>query len=207
MRQLAQHVDVALHITKATSRDVDYLHRFVRKAAKLLRREASSRRVARSFNGLLSEIREAIQRYPESARATILEQMLKTYRHFGTKLFARYDQPDLPATNNGLEGIFRDTRRHERLITGHKSTARRTVRDGPFLVPALQRAYGDLPAAADLGKVPESTWRKNLQRIGEARARFDRPRRLRTDLKNALRDVVNRCRELPQTRSALPRRP
>jgi hypothetical protein len=184
-----------------------YLHHFVRKAAKLLRREASSERVARSFDGLLSEIREAIPRYPESARATNLEQMLRTYRHFGARLFARYDHPDLPATNNGLEGIFRDTRRHERLITGHKSTARRTVHDGPFLVPALQRAYGDLPSAADLGKVPESTWRKNLKRIGEARARFDRPCRLRRDLQNALQDVVNRCRELPQARPDSPRRP
>ena len=111
---------------------MDFLHRFVRKAAKLLNTKASSKRVARSFDGLLLEIRETIERYPESARAVILEQMLKTSRHFGSKLFTRYDHPDLPPTDNGLEGVFRDTRRHERLITGHKSTARRTVRDGPL---------------------------------------------------------------------------
>ena len=184
-----------------------FLHRFVRKAATLLHTTDSSNHVACSFDGLLEKIREALHRYPESTRAIVLEQMLKTSRHFGSQLFTHYDHPDLPSTDNELERVFRDTRRHERLITGHKSTARRTVRDGPLLVSALQRARADLPSAQDLRKVPEPTWKRNLHRIREARTRFDRPRRLRKNLSVILQALVNQCRALSHARPCSSRGP
>lgn len=186
-----------MNLTTASSRDVRFLARFVKRAAKLLAMDASSAKVSRSFEDLLRDIREAIERFPDSQRALALEHMLKTSDLFGAKLFTCYDHPEIPPTNNALETGFRDTRRHERLITGHKSTARRTVREGPFLAPALQRARrGELPSLDDLFKVPEKTWRRNLQKIRDARARYDRPRRVRKNLKTLLEDFVKRCREL-----------
>ena len=92
--------------------------------------------------------------------------------------------------------------RRERLITGHKSTARRTVREGAFLVPVLQQhARGNAPSAEDLGCVPESLWRDRLRCIQQARARYDRPRRIRTDLKTPLDELVKRCRKVRRART------
>lgn len=177
-----------------------FLHRFVKRAAKLLDVTASSAHVARSLDALLAEVRAAIERYPQSARAEALKRMEKTSETFGSRLFTRYDHPEIPATNNQLEVSFRDARRHERLITGHKSTARRTVRDGPFTLPALELARGELPSVAELSCVPEGIWRSNLERIRQARARYDRPRQLRVNLKTSLSDLVERCRKFPQSR-------
>ena len=151
---------------------------------------------------LLEKIRDTIERYPASLREAALSGMLKTSEIYGKKLFTHYDHPDLPATDNGLETLFRDTRRHERLITGHKSTARRTVRQGPFLVPILQQhARGNLPSTEDLGRVPEAVWRDRLRRIQQARARYDRPRLIRTDLKTHLEELVKRCRKFQRSRA------
>lgn len=177
-----------------------FLQRFVKRAAKLLDVEASSARVVRSFDVLLADVQAAIERYPQSSRAEACKHMLKTAEVFGPELFTRYDHPELPATDNELEAIFRDTRRHERRITGHKSTARRTVRDGPFALPALELARKGLPSVDQLSRVPEEAWRSNLDLIRRARARYDRPRQLRANLKTSLKDVVRRCRELPRSR-------
>lgn len=201
MRQLHQHVGVALNLTHAPSRDIRFLRSFVRKVAKLLGQNAPSSQVRRDFRDLLSEIREALQRYPESDREAALKHMLATSRHFGSKLFTCYAHPEIPRTDNGLEGSFRTLRRHERVITGHKSTARRTVRDGPFLLPALERARRSLPSVEELSRVSEELWRGNLQKIRAQRARYDRPRRLRQDLPTSLRALVKRCRQIPRVRS------
>ena len=162
----------------------------------------SSAQVKRSFEVLLEEIRKAIERHPASLREAALSGMLKTSEIYGKKLFTHYDHPDLPPTDNGLETLFRDTRRHERLITGHKSTARRTVREGAFLVPVLQQhARGNPPSAQDLRRVPESVWRNRLRHIQQARAQYDRPRRIRTNLKTHLDELVKRCRKIKRSRA------
>jgi hypothetical protein len=127
--------------------------------------------------------------------------MLSTSRIFGSKIFSCYDHPDLPRTDNDLEGVFRDTRRHERLITGHKSTARRTVRDGPFLLPALQLARRGSPSVEQLSGVPTKRWRENLAAIQQARRRYDRPRLLRRDLNEHLQAIVKRISDLRPVRA------
>lgn len=153
-----------------------------------------------SFGKLLADIRASIQRHPQSAREYAMRHMLATSKIFGSKIFPCYDHPDLPRTDNALEGVFRDTRRHERLITGHKSTARRTVRDGPFLLPALQRARRGSPLPA-LSGVPPELWRMNLAAIQQARRRYDRPRRLRRDLNDLLDTLVKRLSVLRSPRA------
>jgi hypothetical protein len=163
--------------------------------------DASSSQVRRSFNTLLAEIKEAVERYPDSLRQAALTRMLSTSRTFGQKLFISYSHPDIPPTNNDHEGVFRDTRRHERLITGHKSTARRTVRDGPFLLPAIQRARRELLSAEELSRVPQKLWRQNLQKIRAGRVRYNRPGQLREDLTALLDRIVKGCRGLSRIRS------
>jgi len=122
--------------------------------------------------------------------------MLKTADYFGEKIFTRYDVADLPATNNDLEHVFGRARRHERLITGQKSTARRTARDGPALIPALEQALQRLPLAENLAAGPESVRRENLRTILDDRARFQRPRHLRNNLGQLLAELKDSCRSI-----------
>ena len=133
--------------------------------------------------------------------------MLKSADYFGDKIFTHYDVPDLPPTNNDLELVFGRARRHERLITGHKSTARRTARDGPALIPALEQARRRLPVAEDLAAVPDRQRRENLRAILDDRARFDRPRKLRKTLGQRLSELKASCRSLSPPSRRGPRRP
>lgn len=195
----------ALDGTRVSSPDVRYLDRFVKRTARLLGLpKASSRQVARTLDRLVAQLRQAIDRHAGSNRALALRHMVKTTEIFGSKLFTHYDHPEIPRTDNGLEGLFGLARRHERVITGHKSTARRTVRDGPFLVVALQRGRHGLPSLEELGVVPEKRWRQTLAEIREARSRYDRPRRIRAGLKTLLGELVQQCRRLPKARSRAP---
>lgn len=176
------------------------LQRFVKRAAKLLAMDGSSSHVEASFEKLLEKVREAVGSFPGSLREAALRRMLQTSKLFGPNLFACYDHPDLDRTDNGLEGLFRITRRHERLITGHKSTARRTVREGPFLVTVLCRKDSGPLTPENLARVPEEVWRERLAQIREGRARYDRPREIRTDLDTHLKALVKRCHHIRRSR-------
>lgn len=130
-----------------------------------------------------------------SARRVALDQMLRTADYYGEKIFTCYDVPDLPPTNNDHEHVFGRFSRYQRTITGHKSTARRTARDGPFVLPVLERAR-NLPTAEDLAAVPAAVRLENLRRITEARQRFWRPTQLRRNLDDELRNLLNSLRTL-----------
>jgi hypothetical protein len=134
-------------------------------------------------------------------RRTALDHMLRTADYFGQNIFTSYDVPDLPPTNNDHEHVFGRFSRYQRTITGHKSTARRTARDGPFVLPVLERA-GNLPTAEDLAAVPAAVRLENLRRITEAMQRFSRPTRLRKNLDNELTDLLMSLRTLKPDTSA-----
>lgn len=127
--------------------------------------------------------------------------MLSTVDYYGEKIFTCYDVPDLPPTNNEHEHIFGRFSRYQRTITGHKSTARRTARDGPFVLPVLERA-GNLPTTEDLAAVPAAVRLENLRRITEARQRFWWPTHLRRDLDDELSDLLKSLRTLKPASSA-----
>jgi hypothetical protein len=126
--------------------------------------------------------------------------MLRTADYFGQNLFTCYDVPDLSPTNNDHEHVFGRFSLHQRTITGHKNTARRTARDGPFVLPVLERA-GHLPTAEDLAAVPTAVRLENLRRITEARRRFARPTQLRENLGDELSDILKSLRTLKTTSS------
>jgi len=127
--------------------------------------------------------------------------MLSTADYYGEKIFTCYDVPDLPATNNEHEHLFGRFSRYQRTITGHKSTARRTARDGPFVLPVLERA-GNLPTAEDLAAVPKAVRLENLRRLTDARQRFWRPTQLRGNLDHELSDLLKSLRTLKPASSA-----
>jgi len=65
---------------------------------------------------------------------------------FGVRLYACYDHPHLPRTNNDLEQALRALSRAERRITGRKHVGRRLVRTPGLIGAGGRLAAADAPA-------------------------------------------------------------
>jgi hypothetical protein len=113
-------------------------------------------------------------------------------RSYWPGLFACYDTPGLPRTNNDLEQSFGSHRYHERRATGRKAAAPALVlRGSARLVAALatrQRAY----TAADLAKADRDGWRQLRGALNERRQRRVERGRFRRDPEGYLRQLEQR---------------
>jgi hypothetical protein len=79
----------------------------------------------RAYRALLAEM--AQQREAEGFLGTVVTTFLKITRSYWSGLFACYQTPDLPRTNNDLEHFFGSARYHERRATGRKVASPATV--------------------------------------------------------------------------------
>jgi len=178
------------------------LHKLVRRAAKILSvRKSTSRRVIRRFVALMMQICRRVQRANSEHQMKAYQHMLRTALYFERGLFECYDEPVLPPTNNDHEGVFGSLRRHERKVTGHKSTARRTVRDGPHLLIVQHRLQSEAIGPAMLATVPQACWRARLQAQREHGRTQARPALLRRTLSDVLKEIKLCCRRLRKTRA------
>jgi hypothetical protein len=165
--------------------------------------QSTSKKVRHRFDRLLEEIRQKHKRTHDVLEQSALKHMVKTSGIFRRGLFACYNHPDLPRTNNEHEGMFREVRRYERRITGHKSTARRTARDGTLLATAQQRLAGGPISSIDLERMATPGWRDRLKQHQQQRRHYDRHRKLRKNFSNVLKAIRQRIRKLrrPPTRA------
>lgn len=94
-----------------------------------------------------------------------LGQFVKVSKSYWSGLFACYEQPDLPRTNNDLEQYFGASRHHERRTTGRKSASASTVVRGSVRLIAAAVTRKRPVSAAQL--VPRSVpeWRKLRERL------------------------------------------
>jgi hypothetical protein len=76
-------------------------------------------------------------------------------RSFGARLYACYDHPQLPRTNNDLEQGLRALNRAERRITGRKHVGRRLVRTPGLIGAGACLAQATTPATAVAALPPE----------------------------------------------------
>ena len=195
--QLCRHLRAALQRTPPTASSIGEIMDLVHRVAQVLDAPRSaSRTVRHKFDRLVEEIRQKQKRSRSALKKASLSHMGKTARIFRPGLFEHYDHPDLPPTNNEHEGMFRQMRGYERRIPGHKSTARRTARDGTLLATAQQRVARKPIAGADLARMATSPWRKSLEQYRQQRQRYDRPRTLRRNLGKVLRSIRQRIRKL-----------
>jgi hypothetical protein len=175
------------------------LHRFVVKAAHILgREEAPAKLVRGDMDALAARIRSRLSsRRLEVREAAVLQQMLKTYDHYRSRLFACYRRPDLTRTTNELEQTFGTFRANERSIRAHTSTSR-TARDGAFIAAPLAelRGRGPLPPR-QLALVPETLRETNLAAMKCARQRHARPRTIRARF-DAVLDGIGSYRYRPR---------
>lgn len=113
--------------------------------------------VRRRFQGLLGAIARHRSHVGEMGPA--IDHLLNVRRSYWPGLFATYDAPDSPRTNNDLEQLFGSYRYHERRASGRKvASPGMVVRGSMRIVAATATRLGRI-TAAELVPADPGSWR------------------------------------------------
>ena len=113
---LAEHGDLSARLV----RQVD----IVRKVAHILNFKTTGRQVRRMLRTYLNSLaREASNGQTDAKVVSFVQHVGAVSNRYWKGLFHCYDNKDIPRTDNALEQLFSLFKRHERKITGRKSTS------------------------------------------------------------------------------------
>ncbi len=171
---------------------------WVHRAARVLGEEgARGATVRERLGGLLGAMRG--RRATAGDLGVAVGHFVKVSRSYWPGLFACYDTPDLPRTNNALEQAFGSHRYHERRATGRRGASPALVlRGSARLVAGLATRQREV-TAADLAGADRSAWRALRATLAERRLRRVDRHRFRRDP-----DAYLRRREAELLQSGLP---
>ena len=113
--------------------------------------------VRRRLRGLLGAI--ARHRRGAGELGPAIDHFLKVTRSYWPGLFATYDAPDLPRTNNDLEQLFGSYRHHERRASGRKAASPGMVVRGSVRLVSATASRLHAIEAADLAPADMASWR------------------------------------------------
>jgi len=119
--------------------------------------------------------------------AEAVDHFRKVTRSYWPGLFACYDSPDLPRTNNALEQMFGSYRYHERRATGRKVASPALVLRGSARLIAAVATRQRRFFAADLAKTDRERWQTLRQTLDERRQTRVKRSRFRRDAQGYLR--------------------
>ena len=125
----------------------------------------SSQQVAQEMEKLIAQFQPEAKHQP--AQAALKHALLRTWKAYGEDLLHCYAIPVLPPDNLKMESLFGKLRRHQRRISGRKST--RELRDfGRCQVLCL--AESEAVLLEQIQKVPFADYQRQRQRLTEAEA-------------------------------------
>lgn len=172
-QRLSKQVTRALNKNRTLANNLQEAHQWLRQISACLRYPpashaddpVNSHQVAREMRDLLDRFtpNPKYQR-PQSA---IKNKLQRSWNLYGPDLLHTYDIPDLPPDNLQIESLFGRLRRHQRRISGHKST--RPLREfGHYQVLFSADSQADL--LNHLRTVPLHEYRKHHQQLDRAEA-------------------------------------
>jgi hypothetical protein len=167
---------------------------WVHRAAPILgQEESSSRVVRRQLGGLLG----AMARHRDQAGplAKGVDHFVKVSRSYWAGLFACYDTPDLPRTNNDLEQAFGRHRYHERRTSGRKGASPSLVLRGSVKLLAGLATRCQEVTAEQLSGADRAAWREKRAELEKRRSRRTERRRFRRDPKGYLEGLENKLNQ------------
>ncbi len=199
LRQLKMRADRVVETYRVNVEDLRQAHTWLRRIADCLRYPPSnsapepsltSAQVKREMEALLQSFQPDLKR--KRAQATLHGAWHRTWEGYGPDLLHCYDIPGLPPDNLMIESLFGRLRRHQRRVSGRKST--RELRDfGQYQVLFLADSEEEL--LEQISQVSVEEYRKNRLRLEEAEA----PRRL---LHRLHRDPLGTMRGLVKQHAA-----
>jgi len=176
--RLKMRVDRVVEAYRVNVEDLREAHTWLRGIADCLRYPPSDstpepsltgEQVKQEMEALLESFQPDLKRRP--AQAALHGAWHRTWEQYGPDLLPCYDIPGLPPDNLMLESLFGRLRRHQRRVSGQKST--RELRDfGQYQVLFLAESEQDL--LEQIRQVSLEEYRENRRRLEEA----ETPRRL-----------------------------
>jgi hypothetical protein len=153
---------------------------WVHRAAHLL---GQADRGGAAVRGQMAGLLGALRRHRESVGdlGPAVDHFLKVSRSYRPGLFACYDVPGLPRTDNDLEQAFGSHRHHERRATGRKGASPALVLRGAARLVAGLGTRAGAGAAADLAGADRDEWQRVRAAPEERRERRVERRRFRRD--------------------------
>jgi hypothetical protein len=190
-QRLALQVERTLEKNRPLANQLLETHHWLTRIATCLRypprnyvdQPVSGQQVAHEMNQLLAEFQPDRHRQrPQSALRSRLQYL---WRSYGEQLLPCYDIPGLPADNLQLETFFNRVRRHQRRISGRKST-RDLNRFGHYLV--LFTAESEAELLEHLRKVSIEVYQSHCQQLQKA----EKPRQFLCRLHRNPEDTVRK---------------
>lgn len=162
--------------------------------------DLSSQRVAREMEDLIGQFHPTSR--CQRAQIALHNALQKRWGLYAKELLFCYDIPGPPQDNLQLEALFGRIRRHQRRISGRKST--RELRDfGQAQVLFMAESEADL--LRQIQRVPWVAYRQYRQLLAEAEAPRHFFRRLHHDPSRTAQTLVSqhaaRCKALAQNKT------
>ncbi|MBG1263709.1 hypothetical protein [Nostoc commune] len=208
---LSVWVDETLSINSSVASDLEQAHKWLRRIAECLRYpkyshpskddvtdmtgtsnlSLTSLQVQREMEELLEQFVPDHQQHP--AQFALKKKFQKLWHKYGTNLLHCYDIPGLPADNLNIESLFSNLRRHQRRISGRKSTVE--LRDfGQFQVLFIAETEKQL--LEQIQQVPITEYKTQRRKLALAEAPRQRKYRLHHDPITAIQGLVNQHTEI-----------
>lgn len=218
LRQLLRRVDFVLARNRTLAEDLLAAHQWLRQIAGCLRyppklckeedrsashepeTDLSSQRVAREIEDLIGQFNPTSKH--QRPQISLYNALQKRWSRYAQELLFCYDIPGLPQDNLQMEALFGRLRRHQRRISGRKST--RELRDfGQAQV--LFMAESEVDLLRQIRQVPWAAYRQYRQLLVKAEAPRQFFHRLHRDPLRTAQTLIShhsaRCKMLAQDKS------
>lgn len=208
---LSVWIDQALSNNLSLALDLAEAHKWLRQIADCLRYPEYSKRSADNVTDITQtnsspltsfqvrrEMEELLQQFmpdhqQNPAQFTLKKKLQKLWDKYGTNLLHCYDIPGLPADNLNIESLFSNLRRHQRRISGRKSTIE--LRDfGEYQV--LFVAETEKQLLEQIQQVPITEYKTQRRKLALAEVPRQRKHRLHHDPITAIQSLVNQHTEI-----------
>ncbi|MBE9003395.1 hypothetical protein IQ274_35910 [Nostoc sp. LEGE 12447] len=204
-------VDQALSNNLSVALDLAEAHKWLRRIAECLRYPNNSRRILVNVTDITQtpeipltsfqvrcEMEELLQKFvpdpkQNPAQFILKKKLQRLWHKYGANLLHCYDIPGLPPDNLKMEAMFSHLRRHQRRISGRKSTAE--LRDfGQYQVLFLAQSEEQL--LAQIQQVPLTEYKTQRLRLAASEASRQQKRRLHRNPVSTIQALVNQHQEL-----------
>ncbi|MCH9663264.1 MAG: transposase [Gammaproteobacteria bacterium] len=186
LHRIATQVSRAVEKNRTLANDLKLAHQQLKRVATCLRypsaspdttlvdddhppAQPTSQDVAKEMKALIADFQPNHKR--QKAQSALHRALHRTWNSFGADLLHTYDIPGLPADNLQMEALFGHLRRHQRRISGRKSTAE--LRNFGHC-QVLLRAESQQDLLQQMQHVPSDAYLQHRQRLADA----EKPRQL-----------------------------
>jgi hypothetical protein len=187
-------IERGLKATKGMWPSIRRAFGWVHRAAQILGSErVRGSSVRKQLSGLLGAMRR--HRKSVGKLGAAVDHFVTVSRSYWPGLFACYDTPGLPRTNNALEQVFGSHRYHERRASGRKGASPALVLRGCVRLIAGLATRSREVKASELAGANRDQWRRLRAELEQRRHRRVERRQFRRDAEQYLKALEDKLHQ------------